>query len=189
METPMTTPESQILPVEPPPPQPEKAPPAAPNQTTAALPKRALFAGFLSLFPGAGNVYNGLYLRGVTFFVLAAGSIYMVNQRGGLWGFVVAFVWIFNVLDAWRQANLINYGYSADLGLTEKVRPVTQGNGGIIGGIALLVVGLVAAMEIYLEIDVDWILDLWPFYLMLIGAWFIFSSLQAKRDEKQELED
>ena len=66
---------------------------------------------------------------------------------------------------------------------------MTQGNGGIIEGIALLVVRLVAAMEIYLEIDVHWIFDLWPFYLILIGAWFIFSSLQAKRDEKQELQD
>ena len=184
----MTTPETPIPPVDPPPPSAE-APPPPPRQAANALPKNALFAGFLSLFPGAGNIYNGLYLRGVTFFVVAAGSIYMVSHRGELWGFVVAFVWIFNVLDAWRQANLINYGYSSDLGLTEKVRPVAQGNGGVIGGIALLVVGLVASMEIYLDIDVDWIFDLWPFYLMLLGAWFIFSSLQAKREEREELED
>ena len=189
METPMTTPESEIPPVQPPPPPPEQPPPPPTEQAPAALPKNALFAGFLSLFPGAGNIYNGLYLRGITFFVLAAGSIYMAANRGELWGFVIAFVWIFNILDAWRQANLINYGYSSDLGLSEKARPVAQGSGGIIGGIALLVVGLVAAMEMYLEIDIDWIFDLWPFYLMLIGAWFIWSSLQAKREEKQEIED
>ena len=186
----MTTPETENAVTPPPPPPPEQAPPTERvGAEPVAVPKNALFAGFLSLFPGAGNIYNGLYLRGVTFFVLAAGSIYMAANRGELWGFVVAFVWIFNVLDAWRQANLINYGYSSDLGLSEKVRPVAQGNGGIIGGIALLVVGLVAAMEIYLEIDVDWIFDLWPFYLMLLGAWFIWSSLQVKREDKRAIED
>ena len=150
--------------------------------------KNAFFAGFVSLFPGAGNVYNGLYLRGVTFFLLAAGAIYMAATRGEMWGFVIAFIWIFNVLDAWRQANLINYGYATDLGAGEQPRAAPRGAGVIVGGIALLLVGLVAAMEMYLDIDVDWIFELWPVILMLLGAWFIWSSIQAKRESEAAAE-
>jgi len=168
-------------------PAPETAPPPPPSEPAAAasadptpMRKHPIFASILSLFPGAGNIYNGLYLRGVTFFVLAASSIYMANTRGELWGFVVAFVWIFNVLDSWRQATLINYGVTTDLGLTDQPKPTAYGYGGAIAGGALLLVGLLAALEIYLDIDIDWILNLWPLFLIALGAWFIWSSLRAK---------
>ena len=167
----------------PPPPEPASSSPAAGE---VPMPKKPLFAGFLSLFPGAGNIYNGLYLRGVTFFVLAAGTIYMAANRGELWGFVVAFVWIFNVLDAWRQASLINLGITTDLGLTDQPKPTAYGYGGVIAGGALLLVGLLAAFEIYLGLDIDWILNLWPLFLMALGAWFVWSSVRAKLASREK---
>ena len=183
----MQTPDSDNPEVAPPPPLPA-TPPEQADPAGIPMKKNALFAGFLSVFPGAGHIYNGLYLRGVTFFVVAASAIYMATHRGELWGFVIAFVWIFNVLDAWRQANLINYGYTTDLGLNDPPRAVGQGAGGIIGGAALLLVGLVAAMEMYLELDIDWMLDLWPVVLMVLGAWFIWSSIQTKRETDEAAE-
>ncbi len=188
MEPDSHSPASEAAPP-PPPPEPPLEPDSAASEAPQPIPmrKRPLFAGFLSLFPGAGNIYNGLYLRGVTFFILAATAIHMTANRGELWGFVVAFIWIFNVLDAWRQANLINYGVTTDLGLTDQPRPTAYGYGGSIAGGALLLVGLLAALESYFGIDIDWILNLWPLFLMALGAWFLFSSLRAKlgRDEDE----
>ena len=170
-------------------PAPPTSPPDPPESSppdTVPMEKEPVLAAILSLFPGAGNIYNGLYLRGVTFFVLAASSIYMANTRGALWGLVIAFVWIFNVLDSWRQAKLINLGYATDLGQTDQLRPAAAGSAGRVGGIAVFLVGLVAMLEIYLDIDVDWIFDLWPIVLMGLGAWFIFSSLRAKREARTD---
>ena len=165
---------------------PTPAPATAESSARHANPmeKQPILAGILSLFPGAGNIYNGLYLRGVTFFVLAASSIYMTNEHGELWGMVIAFVWIFNVLDSWRQANLINLGYATDLGQTDQPRTAPAGSAGLVGGIALLLVGMVAALAIYLDIDVDRILNLWPIVMMGLGAWFVFSSLRDKAETR-----
>ena len=144
--------------------------------------KNAFFAGLLSLFPGAGNIYNGLYMRGVTFFMLAAFAIYMANTRNELWGFAIAFIWIFNVLDAWRQANLINLGYTTDLGISDQPPSGAFANGGLIGGAALFLLGLLAALEIYLDVNLDRVFDLWPVALMALGAWFVFSAIRAKQE-------
>ena len=149
--------------------------------------KNAFFAGVLSLFPGAGNIYNGLYMRGVTFFVLAASAIYMTNNHGELWGLAIAFIWIFNVLDAWRQANLINLGYSTDLGISDQPPSGAFGNGGLIGGVALFLFGLLAALEIYLEVDMDRVFKLWPVALMVLGAWFVISAIRAKQGNSDSL--
>ena len=170
----------------PPPPPPEPAPAASTAPDPVPMRKHPILAGILSLFPGAGNIYNGLYLRGVTFFVLAASSIYMATSRDELWGFVVAFVWIFNVIDSWRQASLINYGVTTDLGLADQPKPTAYGYGGVIAGAALLLVGLLAALEIYLEFDIDWILNLWPVFLMALGGWFIWSSLKTKLAQRED---
>lgn len=143
--------------------------------------KRPLLAGFLSAFPGVGNIYNGLYLRGLAFFLMAVTSIHMVIDRGELWGFVVAFVWIFNIIDAWRQANLINLGYSTDLGVTDTPRRQSLGRNSLIPGFLLIVFGFAALLDLAFDIDVDWLIDAWPIYLIVAGIWLVVSALKAQR--------
>src|SRR5215510_6401687 len=99
--------------------QTDAAEPPAPAPTPAAAPapigqKNPGLAALLSFFPGMGNVYNGLYMRGVTFFLIILSLIGIANRGHDLFGFAIAFFWIFNVIDAYRQATLINYGYTQD---------------------------------------------------------------------------
>src|SRR5215204_3057496 len=94
-------------------------PPAAP---APALPpaaferKRPLFAGVLSGFPGMGNIYNGLYVRGLIQFLIVAGLMGLVDySENTFFVMTMIFFWAFSVLDSYRQAMLINYGYAQDL--------------------------------------------------------------------------
>ena len=164
-----------------------QAPPAPPvTGGSNATYKRPLLAAFLSAMPGLGNIYNGLYLRGVVFFLVIVSLIALVN-RGGyeILGFAIAFVWLFNAIDAYRQATLINYGYAHDLGITDLPAQPKAGQGGFLAGGLLFVIGLFAMMEMYLPaIDIDWILDLWPFGLMALGAWVIWRTVQEKQDRE-----
>src|SRR5512135_637044 len=82
------------------PPVTAQAPPPAP------MTKNPFVAGLLSGFPGIGNIYNGLYLRGAIFFTAIACLLALGSGEDGehsVLGFVIAFVWIFNILDAYRQ--------------------------------------------------------------------------------------
>jgi len=166
--------------------QPAAAEPPAPAPATAAAPapigqKNPGLAALLSFFPGMGNVYNGLYMRGVTFFLIVLSLIGIANRGHDLFGFAIAFFWIFNVIDAYRQATLINYGYAQDLGLLDLPRHPRASQGGVAAGAILALIGLVALLERYFYVRLDWLFDLWPFALVLLGGWMIWASLRDRR--------
>src|SRR6476619_1029376 len=137
-------------------PEPMPAPPATsfvPQPSTPPVgQKNPILAAALSLFPGMGHIYNGLYMRGVTFFLVIAAMIGIANRGHDLFGFAIAFFWLFNVIDAYRQATLINYGYAQDLGLLDMPKHPRAGQGGLFAGILLSLVGLTAIADRYFDI-------------------------------------
>lgn len=173
----------------------QAAPPTLPPPPPAISPEMSKapgLAAFLSvIMPGLGNIYNGLYLRGATLFLIWA-SLFGLAQNVGRSGdeadmaFLVpciVFIWAFNVFDAFRQAKLINHGYATDLGLQERPK---IGGGGMAMGVALLVIGLYGALRRYFDFDLSWILRHWPIYLMIFGGWMVWQSIKARRDEVAE---
>jgi len=150
--------------------------------------KKPMLAAFLSAFPGLGNVYNGLYLRGLIFFMIIFTLISILSSgrgRGGepFFGASVAFFWLFNIIDAYRQAVLINHGYQQDLGILDLPKRPRAGQGGIAAGIILVLIGTYALLEQYVYIDLDWLFDLWPLAAIALGAWLIWGTI---RDRKKE---
>jgi hypothetical protein len=148
--------------------------------------KKPWLAAFLSFFPGLGNVYNGLYLRGVVFFLIFITMIGIIIKDGHnapFFGPAAAFFLLFNVIDAYRQAVLINYGYQQDLGVLDLPQRPRPGQGGIAAGIILVLVGTYALLEQYVKIDLDWLFDLWPLVAIGLGAWLIWGTI---RDRKKE---
>ena len=143
--------------------------------------KNPNLAAVLSLFPGLGHIYNGLYMRGITFFLVIVSLIGIADSGPDLFGIAIAFFWLFNVIDSYRQATLINYGYAQDLGLTDLPRHPRASQGGVIAGILLAAIGLLAIAERYFIIDLDWVFDLWPFALVAIGGWMVWASLRDRR--------
>lgn len=168
-------------------PQSEPAPmhPIPAVAPAAQLPKNPSLAAFLSLFPGIGNVYNGLYLRGVTFFLIIISSITLADRQP-IFAAVVAFFWVFNMIDAYRQAVLINYGYAQDLGLLDRPRSPRASQGGMAAGVLLIVIGLIAALDQFFHIDFEWLFKLWPLALVVVGLWLVVGSLRDRRRERQD---
>ncbi|HVS10421.1 MAG TPA: hypothetical protein VMS76_11145 [Planctomycetota bacterium] len=148
-----------------------------------------LIATILSGFPGLGAVYNGSYARGVAFFLAVLGTLHLADRPGGgdLWGMSVAFVWLFNMIDAYREARLIRAGLTQDLGLTRR-RPATSSAEGLGLGAVLFLIGLVSFLDLSLGLDVDWIYELWPVGLMIVGGWFIVAAIRRLRAARERTE-
>lgn len=165
----------------------ETAEPVSTPTPAPAIPglvrKNPALAGFLSLFPGIGNVYNGLYMRGFTFFLIISSLIGIAAEThdGEVFVLPIFFFWLFNVIDAYRQATLINYGYAQDLGLTDLPRRPRASQGGLAAGILLAGIGTVALLERYTIIRLDWIFNLWPFALVALGGWLIWASIRDRK--------
>lgn len=171
------------------PPPPAMPAPAAPIPA-AARPtlerKRPLLAGVLSGFPGLGNVYNGLYLRGMVQFMIVGALMTLVDRREVPFLIMATiFFWAFSILDAYRQAVLINYGYAQDLGLLDQPQRPRAGQGGLIAGVILTILGLIALIEQYVAVDLDWLYDLWPLLLVGTGIWLIVAAVREKKKAEQ----
>jgi len=165
---------------------------AQPTPPSPPILKRPFVAGVLSLFPGIGNVYNGLYVRGILFFTVIACLLALGSDEGKehpVLGFVIAFVWIFNVLDAYRQARLINYGYAQDLGQEDLPKLPKSGQGGLLAGILLIVLGIVASLQLYLDIDLSWTIHYWPLAIIALGAWLVVAWVRERRKREEAVDE
>jgi hypothetical protein len=155
---------------------------AQPAQPPPFLRKNPRLAGLLSLFPGLGNVYNGLYLRGLIEFLIVGSLMGLADKADSpFYVMTMFFFWAFSILDAYRQAVLINYGYTQDLGLFDQPQRPKAGQGGLVAGILLTVLGVIAFLEEFVEIDLRWLYDLWPLLLVAIGVWLVVASLRERR--------
>src|SRR2546422_11175153 len=113
-------PNTPNTPPAPPPTVPPLPPTPPPVQPAAVVVERKSpgLAGFLSIFPGLGHLYLGLYQRAFAF----AGAFCLLiffNSHGRmavLSGPATAFLWFFAIIDAVRQAKAINRGYVSESG-------------------------------------------------------------------------
>ncbi|MEO8189235.1 MAG: hypothetical protein ABI682_02750 [Acidobacteriota bacterium] len=195
----------QSTPYSPPPPPPPAAPfsppPAAvPPPPVVAPPaayvadrKSPALAGLLSMFPGLGHLYLGLYQRGLAFgvaFVICISA--SAHGRGEFFGPMIAFVFFFAVIDAVRQAHAINRGYvlatgfGPAAGAPPPVR-VSSGTASLTWGVILVGLGSLWLIDRYF--DIDWsFLDRWgaPAAFILLGVVLIATHLRRRRRENAD---
>ncbi len=175
---------------QPPPAAPTYVPP--PGATSVPPPvyierKSAGLAGFLSVFPGLGHLYLGLYPR-----AFAVGGAFILGvampSHGGpgeFLGPLVAFIWFFGVIDAVRQAKAINRGQLAEDGFAgERQLKAAAGSGGLAWGVILVGLGGLWLIDRYFEIDWSFMED-WggPLAFILLGLVLIVSHVRKRRAE------
>jgi len=168
----------------PPPAAPPPAPPPYASRRDLPLKSPAL-AVFLSLMPGLGQVYVGYYRQafltilvlGSTIALLVGGE---VNGLEPLLSIFLAFFYFFQLIDAGRKASLYNQilerGEALDLNLDD----LPESGGGLVFGVALLVVGVLALLHNLLDVSMAWIEDWWPVVLVGTGGWLVWRSRQEK---------
>jgi len=178
--------------VPPPPPPPYVAPPAAPVAPVIVETKSPALAGFLSIFPGLGHLYLGLYQRAFAFagaFILCIA--FTSHGRGGeIFGPLIAFIWFFGIIDAVRQAHAINRGYTAEAGFAPKaqIRRAAEGTGSLTWGVILVGLGALWLADRYLDLERFWdVVGEWggPAAIMILGLVLIVSHVRRKRRENE----
>jgi TM2 domain-containing membrane protein YozV len=163
-----------------PPPMPGHVPPAAlpPAAPYVRLPKSPGLAAFLSLFPGLGQVYNGQIARAFAFFFSWVGSIYLTSTGHEFpFAFVIPFVYLYNMIDAWKGASAINQRFLGGRTEPEDDQAVESP---VWGGI-LAVFGVLILFNNLGWLDLDRLARWWPVLLIAVGAWFVYASLQKRK--------
>ena len=171
MTTPMIDPPSGAA-------TPPPLPPAQPVQIQLKSPGLAFLLSLL--FPGMGQIYNGQPAKALGFFFAFVSAIYAVVEIHPLpFAFFIPFVYLYNIIDAWRTGVLINNrGTSAALPEEDIAESPAWGAG-------LVLLGIVFLLHNLGWLDLSRLSRLWPALLIVVGAAVLYRSMrQAKRIEK-----
>jgi TM2 domain-containing membrane protein YozV len=176
----MTMSSQSFEPSNPPAESPAAALPPAPPSAGAPylrLPKSPGLAAFLSLFPGLGQVYNGKIARAFVFFFAWVGSIYLTASGHEFpFAFVIPFVYLFNIIDAWKGAAAVNNRF-----LGGKPEPEETGVESPVWGGTLVAIGLLVLFNNLGWLDIDRLARWWPLLLIAVGVYFVYGSIQKKK--------
>ena len=176
----------EVPPIQPPPPPVVVAPVVAPVVVPIVEKKSPGLAGFLSIFPGLGHLYLGLYSRAAAIVAAFVICIGMANRAGEFFGPLVAFIWFFGIFDAVRQARAINLGRVAEGGFAPaaQLRNAAHGTGALTWGVILVGFGSLWLIDRYVEIDWSFLSD-WgaPLAFILLGSVLIAAHVTRKRRE------
>ena len=136
-------------------------------------------AALLAAIPfGLGHLYLGLYERALLFFGAFWFSVWIEVPP------LAFFFYFFAIIDAYRQAQLINTRETAEeapAAAPDRVR------GALALGVFLLVAGAILLAERWLDLDVIyWLRDWWPAALVIAGIYFIGAALHERAQRRRE---
>lgn len=152
-------------------------------------PKSTVLAGFLSAFPGLGQVYVGYYKHGFINILVFAGCItVIVNSNNDIFlpliPLFIFFFWAYNIIDAIRKAHAYNRilaGGTLDLIPEEGLTPGISGS--LPGGTFLILAGLAALSYTAFDIPLDWLEKWWPIIPVAFGGYLIFLDRKEKKQD------
>ncbi len=160
--------------------------PAQPYRTEDPRKVSVPLAMVLSLMPGLGQVYLGRYQNGFLNIIVVASLIALLNGNVGLLepllGLFLAFFWMFNIMDAGRQAHLWNQA----LLRLEAPAPealVQDRFGSLLTGVGLIGLGLIALAHKLFGFSLAWVAHWWPVALIILGILVVWKALTQDRTE------
>lgn len=150
-------------------------------------PKSTVLAGFLSAFPGLGQVYIGYYKQGFINVLVFAGCITIMVQPDAdnllpLLPLFLFFFWAYNIIDAIRKAtayNRILAGGTLDPLPEEGVGPEIKGSMPL--GVFLILAGMAALSYTAFGISLRWLEEWWPVIPIGFGAYLIYMDRVEKK--------
>lgn len=135
-------------------------------------PKRAALC---SVVPGIGAVYNGEYLKGLTFFAIFAALVILADHGHGIFGFgAVAFL-IFTIFDSYRTAEARTRAQLAG-GAPEPLD--VRDRSSMAWGVFLIALGIVFLLQNL--IPYHFVRHLWPLMFIVLGGYLVYRALEDR---------
>jgi hypothetical protein len=145
-------------------------------------------ASLLSAFPGLGQIYVGYYRTGFTLAIAVATIIALLNSNavGGaepFFGFLLAFTWLYNVIDAGRRAALFNQALlgGVPVQMPEDIA-IFGKSGNVVSGVFLLLFGFLMLLQTRFHISLRWFAEWWPLAPIALGLYLLYQARQEQQD-------
>jgi len=91
--------------------------------------------------------------------------------------FMIPFVYLFNIIDAWKGANAANARF---LGGRAEAEEQPEVESPVWGG-SLVLLGVLILLSNLGWLDIDRLARWWPVLLIAVGGYFVYNSLEARK--------
>ncbi|MDD4053183.1 MAG: hypothetical protein PHR28_14960, partial [candidate division Zixibacteria bacterium] len=103
--------------------------------------KNPSLAAFLAIFPGMGAIYNGNFLKGITYILIFAVLIVLTGNAHDpdsvVFGLMIAGFYIFQIIDSYNEAGKLNKASVAAEGEAEVKEDLS-----LFSAVAVLIIGI-----------------------------------------------
>jgi len=141
--------------------------------------KNPSLAAFLAIFPGMGAVYNGNFVKGLTFMLVFAVLIVLTSNAAGadsaVFGLMIAGFYIYQIIDSYNEANALNRAGQAG------ESPAAGEELSLFSAVAVLVIGVLFQLVNFGLFSFRQVTRLWPLALIAFGIKIVFDYY--KREE------
>jgi len=141
--------------------------------------KNPSLAAFLSIFPGVGAIYNGNFLKGITYILLFAVLIVLTSNAqepdAVVFGLLIAGFYIFQIIDSYNEAGKINQNI-----LSEENPSGNKQDLSLFSALVVLVIGIVFQMANFDLLTYRQVTRLWPLVLVAFGIKIVFNYFKRE---------
>ena len=147
------------------------------GQATAAGGANPVVAALLGLIPGVGAIYNGEYMKALTFIFIFGGTISLMDSGAArgiepLLGMFMAGFYFYMPIEAYQTAKRRASGLAPASSGWEM--PGTKGGKATpIGPLVLIVLGVLFLLNNFLPYHFH-VLSYWPLALIALGGWMLW---------------
>ena len=147
------------------------------GQATAAGGANPVVAALLGLIPGVGAIYNGEYMKALTFIFIFGGTISLMDSGAArgiepLLGLFMAGFYFYMPIEAYQTAKRRASGLAPASSGWEM--PGTKGGKATpIGPLVLIVLGVLFLLNNFLPYHFH-VLRFWPLALIALGGWMLW---------------
>lgn len=154
------------------------------NRSHQSRPKfKARLAALCALIPGMGAVYNRQNLKAVVHFVSIIGLFNLTKLQilPGLFSLAGLVVYFYSMMDAYRTADRISQGESAEADEARFKRQLTRH--APVLGVGLIILGALKVIQVLWPFDLINPARLLPVALILFGGYLLTRYFKRSRDE------
>jgi len=146
--------------------------------------KNPSLAAFLAIFPGMGAIYNGNFLKGITYILIFAVLIVLTGNAHDpdsiVFGLMIAGFYIFQIIDSYNEACRLNRGGISANGQADGKEDLS-----LFSAVAVLVIGVLFQLVNFDLLTFRQVTRLWPLALIAFGIKIVFNYF--KREENNHV--
>jgi hypothetical protein len=143
--------------------------------------KNPSLAAFLAIVPGMGAVYNGNFLKGITYMLVFAVLIVLTDNAHDpdtvVFGLMIAGFYIFQIIDSYNEAGKINQNALSEENSTSGKEDLS-----LFSAVIVLLIGIIFQLANFDLLTYRQVTRLWPLLLIAFGIKIVFNYFKHEEN-------